>query len=101
MTCPPDVPLPPIPSDDQGVDSESDKSKKSLPAEHMRSSMSHSNTPMRPLPIQPIPSPVPGSDESESHDAIEEDTLRQNWQGSDGDLPSDIVVRRTAPYTRS
>ncbi|KAF8122469.1 hypothetical protein EV363DRAFT_830218 [Boletus edulis] len=97
MTCPPDVPLPPIPSDDQGVDSESDKSKKSLPAEHMRSSMSHSNTPMRPLPIQPIPSPVPGSDESESHDAIEEDTLRQNWQGSDGDLPSDIVVRQDSP----
>ncbi|KAG6373249.1 hypothetical protein JVT61DRAFT_6875 [Boletus reticuloceps] len=94
-TSPPDVPLPPIP------DSESDKSKKSLPAGHpptpMQSSMLHSYTPMRPLPIQPIPSPVPGSDESESHDAIGEDTLRQNWQGSDGDLPSDIVVRQDSP----
>ncbi|KAN0101227.1 hypothetical protein V8E55_001211 [Tylopilus felleus] len=100
-TCPPDLPLPPIPSDDQGVDSDSVYSMKSMlieqPPTPLRSPAFFSCTPIRPLPIQPIPSPVPGSDESEPTDTIGADSLRQNWRQSSGDLPVDIVVRQDSP----
>ncbi|KAI9461149.1 hypothetical protein HD554DRAFT_2131797 [Boletus coccyginus] len=102
-TIAPDVPLPPIPSDDQGVDSDSSKSKKSksLSAEQpptpMRSHYSYSPTPARPLPVQPVPSPVPDSDESEPTDSFCGSSLRQNWQASNGELPLDVVVRQDSP----
>ena len=100
-TSPPHIPLPSIPSDDQGVDSDSGKSKKSLPAElpptPVRSLTLNPSTPLRPLPIQPIPSPVPDSDESEPANSISGYSLRQNWQESNGDLPLDIVVRQDSP----
>jgi hypothetical protein len=100
-SSPPHVPLPSIPSDDQGVDSDNGKPKKSLPAELPptpdRSFTLNPSTPVRPLPIQPIPSPIPDSDESEPTDSISGYSLRQNWQESNGDLPSDIVVRQDSP----
>lgn len=102
-TIPPDVPLPSIPSDDQGVDSDSGKSKKSKsvsaeqPPTPMRSYYSYSPTPARPLPVQPVPSPVPGSDESEPTDSFCGSSLGQNWHESNTDLPLDVVVRQDSP----
>ena len=96
---PPDVPLPPIPSDDQDMSSDNEISKSlqiKPPPTPVRSLTLCSSTPIRPLPIQPIPSPVP-DDESEPTDTIDGDSLRQNWLESSGDLPSDIVVRQDSP----
>lgn len=100
-TSPPDVPLPPIPSDGRDSDSISGMRKLSLPAEQpstpVRSTILQPSTPARPLPIQPVPSPVPGSDESGNTDTIGGNSLRQHWQASNGDLPSDNVVRQDSP----
>lgn len=79
-----------------------DSDKKSFYAERLptpvRALALQSTTPTRPLPIQPIPSPVPGSDESEEPtDLICGNSLRHDWEGSNGDLPSDIVVRQDSP----
>ena len=99
-TSPPDVPLPSIPSDDQDVDSDSGKSKRSLPAElpptPLRFRTFNPSTPVRPQPIQPIPSPVPDSDESGPTDRISGYSL-QTWQASSGDLPLDIIDRQDSP----
>ncbi|KAH0838846.1 hypothetical protein J3R83DRAFT_7258 [Lanmaoa asiatica] len=99
-TSPPEVPLPPIPSDDQDdqdVDSNSFTSKTNSSIEQpltpVRCAALDPSTPVRPLPTQPIPSPVPGSD-----DSISTNSLAQHWQGSNGDLlSSDDVVRQDSP----
>lgn len=100
-TSPPDVPLPPIPSDEQDSDSNSGMPKQSLPPKQpptpVQCTFLHPSTPSRPLPIQPIPSPVPGSDESGNTDAIGGNSLRQHWQGSTGELLLDDVVRQDSP----
>ncbi|KAF8553176.1 hypothetical protein OG21DRAFT_1485634 [Imleria badia] len=96
---PPDVPLPPIPSDDQDVDSDSNIAKSlhiEVPPMPVRSPALYSSSPIRPLPIQPIPSPIL-DDESEHTDTIGGDSLRENWLESNPDLPSDIVVRQDSP----
>ncbi|KAG8220651.1 hypothetical protein J3R82DRAFT_2919 [Butyriboletus roseoflavus] len=100
-TCPPDVPLPPIPADEQDADSKSGMLKQTLPDEQPSTPVLctalHPFTPARPLPIQPVPSPVPGSEESEPTDTFNRNSLRQNWQELNGELPSDDIVREDSP----
>lgn len=100
-TSPPDAPLPPIPADEQNADSNSGMYKQNLFAEQpstpVRCTSLHPSTPARPLPIQPIPSPVPSSDESLPTDTIGGNSLRQNWQESNGELPEDDIVREDSP----
>lgn len=101
-TSPPDVPLPPIPFDEQDVGSSNGISRKGLHAEQpptpVRCDFMSPSTPSRPLPIQPIPSPVPGSVESGHTDAINGNSLRHHWQEPNGGLlSSNDIVRQDSP----
>jgi len=101
-TSPPEVPLPPIPSGDQGADSSNGTSKQNLlpelPPTPVRSPSWHEITPIRPLPMQPIPSPVLDPDEPDHMDTISERSISCSWEESNGDnLLSEVVVRQDSP----